>query len=334
MENQNSLLVNNDPFLRDLLLFSVIAKRGSFSAAGTELGISPAHVSKRVLALEETLSCKLFNRTTRRVSITKDGETMLVWAQTIMNNVNGMLETSLGDRVEPRGTLRISTSQRMGRFHIAPVLALLRKRYPKLEVWLELVDRRTDLVAEQFDIDIRVGEVNEQNLIVHKIADSQRILCAAPSYLEERGCPTALSDLQRHDCLLFRGRDQSFGVWRLEGPNGLESVKVTGPMASNHSDVVREWAHEGFGIIMASTWDVAPSIRNGTLVRVLPEHYQPADVSAVTTIRASGSMKIRVCLEFLSDHLSSGPYALLAETTANGLSGPDADTNSTQATVY
>lgn len=235
---------------------------------------------------------------------------MLVWAQTIMDNVNGMLETSLGDRVEPRGTLRISTSQRMGRFHIAPVLALLRKRYPKLEVWLELVDRRTDLVAEQFDIDIRVGEVNEQNLIVHKIADSQRILCAAPSYLEERGSPTTLSDLQRHDCLLFRGRDQSFGVWRLEGSNGVESVKVTGPMASNHSDVVREWAHEGFGIIMASTWDVAPSIRNGKLTRILPEYFQPADVSAVTTIRASGSMKIRVCLEFLSAHLSFGPYAL------------------------
>ncbi|WP_342352877.1 LysR family transcriptional regulator [Pseudomonas lurida] len=302
--------MNNDPFLRDLLLFSVIAKRGSFIAAGTELGISPAHVSKRVLALEEALGCKLFNRTTRRVSITQDGETMLVWAQTIMDNVNGMLETSLGDRIEPRGMLRISTSQRIGRFHIAPVLTLLRKRHPKLEVWLELVDRRTDLIREQFDIDIRVGEVHEQNLIVHKIADSQRILCAAPTYLKERGNPAALNDLQRHDCLLFRGRDQSFGVWRLEGPNGPESVKVTGPMASNHSDIVREWAHEGFGVIMASTWDVAPSISNGKLARILPAYFQPADVSAVTTVRASGSMKIRVCLEFLSAHLSSGPYAL------------------------
>ncbi|WCM48578.1 LysR family transcriptional regulator [Pseudomonas sp. WJP1] len=125
-----------------MLLFSAIAKRASFIAAGMELGISPAHVSKRTAALEVTLRCKLFNRTTRRVSITSDGEVMLVWAQTIMDNVNGMLETSLGDRVEPRGTLRISTSHRMGRFHIAPILALLRKRYPKMEVWLELVDRR------------------------------------------------------------------------------------------------------------------------------------------------------------------------------------------------
>lgn len=310
MENQNAPVVNNDPFLRDLLLFSAIAKRASFVAAGAELGISPAHVSKRVATLEETLGCKLFNRTTRRVSITSDGEVMLAWAQTILGNVNEMLETSLGDRLEPRGTLRISTSHRLGRFHIAPILALLRKRYPKLEVWLELVDRRTDLIAENFDIDIRVGEVTEQNLIAHTITQSQRILCAAPRYLEEKGSPSTLSELTLHDCLLFRGRDQSFGVWRLEGPGGVETVKVTGSMASNHSDVVREWAHEGFGIIMASTWDVAPSFEEGKLVQILPAYRQTANVSAVTTIRASGSVKIKACLEFLSAHLNQGKYAL------------------------
>ncbi|NBA93761.1 LysR substrate-binding domain-containing protein [Pseudomonas sp. R5(2019)] len=310
MENQNSLLLNNDPFLRDLLLFSTIARRSSFVSAGADLGISPAHVSKRVATLEQTLNCKLFNRTTRRVTITREGEAMLIWAKQILENVQGMLEVSHGDRVEPRGLLRISTSQRLGRFHIAPVLALLRKRYPKLEVWLELMDRRTDLTGEQFDIDIRVGDVTEQNLIAHKIASSQRILCAAPSYLAERDYPTSLTDLTQHDCLLFRDRDSSFGIWRLEGPAGMETVKVTGPMASNYSDIVREWAYEGFGIIMASTWDVAPSIDEGKLVRVLPAYRQHADVSAVTTVRASQSEKIRVCLEFLSEQLSSGPYAL------------------------
>ncbi|CAM3749034.1 HTH-type transcriptional regulator DmlR [Pseudomonas reidholzensis] len=310
MENQNSPVVNNDPFLRDLLLFSTIAKRASFIAAGAELGISPAHVSKRVAALEETLGCKLFNRTTRRVSITSEGEAMLVWAKTILDNVNGMLETSLGDRLEPRGTLRISASHRLGRFHIAPILALLRKRYPKLEVWLELLDRRTDLIAENFDIDIRVGEVNEQNLIARRIADSQRILCAAPSYLAERGQPATLAELTLHDCLLFREREQRFGVWRLHGGNGLETVKVTGPMASNHSEVVHGWAHEGFGIIMASTWDVATSIAEGKLVRVLPAYQQPANVSAVTSVRAAGSVKINVCLEFLTAQLNAGAYAL------------------------
>lgn len=310
MEYQNSLLLNNDPFLRDLLLFTTIARRSSFVSAGADLGISPAHVSKRIATLEESLNCKLFNRTTRRVTITREGETMLVWAKQILDNVHGMLETSHRDRVEPRGLLRISTSQRLGRFHIAPILALLRKRYPKLEVWLELMDRRTDLTSEQFDIDIRVGDVTEQNLIAHKIVSSQRILCAAPSYLAERGYPASLPDLAHHDCLLFRDRDSSFGIWRLEGPIGMETVKVTGPMASNNSDIVREWANEGLGIIMASMWDVAPSFEEGKLTRLLLAYRQPADVSAVTTVRASQSEKIKVCLEFLSEQLTNGPYAL------------------------
>ncbi|CRM39798.1 D-malate degradation protein R [Pseudomonas sp. 22 E 5] len=235
---------------------------------------------------------------------------MLVWAKQILENVHGMLETSHGDRVEPRGLLRISTSQRLGRFHIAPILALLRKRYPKLEVWLELMDRRTDLTSEQFDIDIRVGDVTEQNLIARKIVSSQRILCAAPSYLAERGYPASLPDLAHHDCLLFRDRDSSFGIWRLEGPIGMETVKVTGPMASNNSDIVREWAHDGLGVIMASIWDVAPSFEEGKLTRLLPAYHQSADVSAVTTVRASQSEKIKVCLEFLSEQLTTGPYAL------------------------
>ncbi|WP_459742999.1 LysR substrate-binding domain-containing protein [Pseudomonas sp. 3A(2025)] len=319
MESQNSPITNNDPFLRDLLLFVTIAKRSSFASAGAELGISPAHVSKRLATLEHTLNCKLFNRTTRRVSITREGEAMLVWARKILEDVETMLDTAHGDKVEPKGLLRITTSQRLGRFHVAPVLALLRKRYPKLDVWLELTDKRTDLIGEQFDIDIRVGEISEQHLIAHRIVSSERILCAAPSYLEQRGHPASLADLTRHDCLLFRDRDSSFGLWRLEGPSGMQSVKVTGPMAANNSDIVREWAHDGFGIILASAWDVAPSFEAGKLVRLLPAWRQAADVSAVTTVRGSESEKIRVCLDFLSRQLSEGPHALRGIVTPPAL---------------
>ncbi|TDX13144.1 LysR family transcriptional regulator [Buttiauxella sp. BIGb0552] len=310
MEILNSQLVNNDPLLRDLLLLITIAKRSSFVMAGAELGLSPSHVSKRLATLEEMLDCKLFNRTTRRVSITRDGEKMLVWAQKIIDDVNGMLETSHGDKAEPKGLLRISTSQRLGRFHIAPILALLRRRYPKLEVWLELMDRRADLPGEQFDIDIRVGDINEQHLIAHKIASSHRILCAAPSYISERGEPKTFAELKEHDCLLFRDRESSFGIWQLESTAGIETVKVTGPMASNYSDIVREWAHEGYGIILASTWDVATSLEEGYLVRILPAYLQSADISAVTMLRSAESEKIRICLDFLRTELREGPYAL------------------------
>lgn len=310
METHNVQLANNDPLLRDLLLFCSVARRSSFIAAATEMGISPAHVSKRIATLEKQLGVRLLHRTTRRVSVTDDGETVFQWAQKILEDVEGMTEAVASLRSEPRGLLRISTSLRLGRDHVSPVLALLRKRYPALDIWLELLDRRVDLIGENFDLDLRVGEVHEPHLIAHKIIESSRILCAAPSYIERRGEPKSLAELAQHECLLFRERDQSFGVWRLSGPNGWETVKVTGPMASNHSDIVRQWAREGYGIIMASIWDVAASFENGELVAVLPQYKQPADVWAVTTARSTGSAKVRVCIEFLREQLTRGPFAL------------------------
>jgi LysR family transcriptional activator of dmlA len=310
MANQNVQLANNDAFLRDLQLFCTVAQRSSFIAGATEMGISAAHVSKRIAMLEKSLGVRLFHRTTRRVSVTDDGEMIYQWAQKILQDVEGMTDAVANLRSEPRGLVRISSSFRLGRDHIAPVLALLRQRYPALEIWLELLDRRVDLIGENFDLDFRVGEVHEPHLIAHRITENRRILCAAPAYLERRGQPKSLADLAQHDCLLFREREQSFGVWRMYGPNGLETVKITGPMASNHSDIVRQWAYHGYGIIMASVWDVASSLASGQLVRILPLYSQPADVWAVTTARSTGSAKVKVCVEFLKEQLTHGPYAL------------------------
>jgi len=313
MEIQNARLANNDPFLRDLRLFCMVAHRASFIAAAHEMGLSPAHVSKRIAMLEAGLGARLFHRTTRRVSVTVDGESALAWAQKILDDVDNMLEAVGGPSRaggEPRGLLRIATSLRLGRRHVAPVLALLRQQHPALEIWLELLDRRVDLIGENFDLDIRVGEVHEPHLIATRLGSGSRVLCAAPAYLARRGVPRQPSELAGHDCLLHRERDQAFGVWRLQGPDGAQTVKVGGPMASNHTDVARQWAHDGYGIIMASTWDVADSLRAGQLVRVLPDWQQPADVWAVTSARTSASARMRACIGFLKDRLAQGPHAL------------------------
>jgi len=138
MKNQNALIANNEPLLRDLQLFCEVARRSSFIAAATEIGLSPAHVSKRIATLETLLGVKLFNRTTRRVNITSDGEAAFIWAQKILENVESMFESLSAAHSEPRGTLRISTSLRLGREHVAPILSLLRKRHP--------TDRRSQLL--------------------------------------------------------------------------------------------------------------------------------------------------------------------------------------------
>jgi LysR family transcriptional activator of dmlA len=310
MASQNLRLLNNEPFLRDLALFCAIARRASFIAAASELGMSAAHASARIAALEAMLGVKLFHRTTRKVSVSEDGETVYRWALKILEDVEGMTEAVASVRSEPRGLLRISTSRRLGYAHLAPILSLLRQRYPELETWLELLDRRVDLIGEGFDIDVRVGEVHEPHLVAHRIVGSSRIVCAAPSYLARRGAPALPNDLSRHDCLVFRDREQSFGAWRLHGEGGVETVKVTGPMASNHSDIVRQWALDGHGIILASVWDVADSLESGALRRVLPAWQEPADVWAVTPARSTESARIRTCITFLKEQLLQGQFAL------------------------
>jgi LysR family transcriptional activator of dmlA len=302
--------VKNEWDLLDLRVFCTIARRSSFVAAATDLGISPAYVSKRVADLERALGATLFHRTTRRVSITEAGETAYAWARRVLEAADSLNQQVTGHKKSISGVFRVSTSLRLGRNHVSPILAQLSKRHSELEVWLELVDRRIDLLAEGFDVDIRMGEVEEPHLVAHLIANNVRVLCAAPSYLKRRGHPKNLADLARHDCLLYRERHQTFGVWRLIGPHGPETVRVDGPMGSNHSDIVRNWALEGRGITLLAGWDVAAQLHDGSVERVLPAYSQKADVWAATPARLEDSVKLRAGVEFLVRQLRHGPHAL------------------------
>ena len=302
--------MNNRPDLNDLHVFCTVAQRASFVASATELGVSQAFVSKRISILEKQLGVRLFHRTTRRVHISDEGERIYAAARKILEDVSTLTETAISAKGEPSGQLRISTSLRLGRNHVSHVLSLLQRRYPKLDIWLELLDRRVNLVEEGYDVDIRVGEPTQPQLIAHRIVESSRILCAAPSYLKRHGQPKSLADLAQHDCLVFRDREQAFGVWRLQGPNGVDTVKVTGRFGSNHSDVVLNWGIDGNGILLLSVWDIATQLKEGSLVRVLPAYREPANVWAMTSSRSLDSAKVRVCVEFMKRHLSKGKFAL------------------------
>jgi LysR family transcriptional activator of dmlA len=298
----------NNTELVDLRILCCVARLSSFVAAAQELGISPAYVSKRIAEFERRFGVTLFHRTTRRVRLSTQGEAACAWARKILADVDGLIIEMSNTQAAPSGPLRVSTSLRLGRNHVSPILALLGQTYSGLEIWLELVNNHMDMISENIDIDIRVGEVNEQNLVAQRIIKSERVLCASPAYLEKRGAPASVADLARHDCLLFRGRDQPFGVWRLKGPGGVESIKVSGRAGSNHGDIIRNWALDGYGIIMLSDWDVAADLDSGALIRVLPGHAQAADVMAVT--HPASSAKIRHAVEFLMAQLREGRYSL------------------------
>ena len=309
--------MNNKPLLEDLRLFCTVVRNQGFAASARELGASNAYVSKRIALLEDSLQVRLLHRTTRSVSLTEQGDIVHQWAQRILEDVDQMGEALTQVRTAPTGLLRVCTSSGFGRNHLGPALSALARRYPGLEIQLELLDRPVALIEEGFQLDVRVGEVREPHLISRRIARNRRVLCAAPAYLAEHGAPERVADLARHRCIPIRERDEEkYGRWTLEGPAGSESVKVGGPLSASNGEIVHRWAIDGHGIILRSIWDVGPSLARGDLVRVLPDYDQPADVWAAYPARLSTSAKLRVCVEFLEDWL--GRSKLAVEPTAGG----------------
>jgi LysR family transcriptional activator of dmlA len=302
--------VNLNFQLDDMRVFCLAARKASFAATAMELGTSPAYVSKRIAILEKTLGVTLFHRSARRVTVTDEGERVYAAAQQIFQGVDSLGDTLAEGREEPHGSLLVTTSFMLGRKHIGPALSLLAQRYPGLDITLDVVDRRVDLVSENVDLDVRIAEVAEPHLVAHHLAPNRRMLYAAPSYLERRGTPASVAELSRHDCLVLRDRNQPFGVWSLAGPDGPAKQKVTGRMASNNAEIVRRWAIDGHGIFLPSHWDAYDDVQAGHLVPVLPAYSQQADIWAASTVRLSRSAKVRVCVRFLQEQLANGPFAL------------------------
>nr|WP_315249114.1 LysR substrate-binding domain-containing protein [uncultured Duganella sp.] len=289
----------------DLRVFTTAARKASFAAAAEELGMSPAYVSKRIGILEQMLGVRLFHRSTRRVVVSEDGEKVYAHATTILENLDSLLHEVSERRQVPRGLLRISSSFGFGRNVVAPVVARLVAAHPTLQVRFEVFDRLVDIVAEGFDLDIRIGDDIASHLIARKLMANHRILCASPAYLKRHGTPRNLQELSGHNCLAIKERDLPFGVWSLRAGGGAqETVKVTGSLSSNHGEIALQWAVAGAGIVLRSQWDAQPHLDSGELVPILPQYTQSANVWAVYPQRLAGSAKVRVCVEFMQQQLA------------------------------
>ncbi|AKQ57067.1 LysR substrate-binding domain-containing protein [Bordetella hinzii] len=311
--------MNNDVLPADLRVFCAVARASSFSAAAEALGMSPAYVTKRIRLLEAGLGTPLFHRTTRRVVISEAGERVYHWAQRILDDVDHLVEEAGITRREPRGLLRVCSSFGYGRRVVAPALSAFVARHPAVQVRFEVFDRLVDVAAEGYDLDVRVGDDIAPHLIARKLAANHRVLCASPAYLAERGTPRSLAELSAHDCLVIKERDHPFGVWRLQRGRREQTVKVRGPLSANNGEMAVQWAVDGRGIILRSTWDVQPLIDAGKLVPILPQYRQTANVWAVYPARLNASAKVRACVEFLARHIPGEAPDLQA-----GHSGPQA----------
>ncbi len=289
----------------DLEFFTLLMKHGNLAAAAQEMGITPPSVSKRLAALEARLGVRLLHRTTRRISLTPEGETYLVEGARVLGELAALERTVAGARVAPRGLIKLSATLGFGRRHVAPLLAKFARAYPEIEIQLHLSDRPPNLVEQGFDMAIRFGELPDARLIARKLADNRRLLCAAPAYLRLHGEPSSPRELQQHQCIFLRESDDPFGTWHLRSGSRQETVKVRGPLSSNDGDCVLSWALDGFGILMRSEWDAAPYLRSGRLQPVLPGWMlPPADIYLVFPATANLSAKTRVFADFLFEQFA------------------------------
>lgn len=296
------------PLTEDFRVFLAVVRKHSFLGAAKELGQSPAYVSKRIQMLERALKVRLLYRTSRHIALTDDGELVRHRATQILDDIDDMYADLSEARRTPRGALHICGSFGFGRTHLAPALAQLAEQYSELEIRLELFDRVVDIVGEGFDLEIRVGDDLPSQHLSKLLTTNLRVLCATPEYLERHGTPVCLEDLQQHHCLVINERNNAFGIWHLEDRSGkLHSIRVSGPLSSNHGEIVLQWALYGRGILLRSMWDVGPYLKQGQLVRVLPDYGQSANVWAVYPTRLSNSAKLRVCVEFLEQHFKQLP---------------------------
>jgi len=290
--------------IAELRTFERILALGSLSAAGHDLGVGLAVVSKRLASLERRTGVRLINRTTRRLSATEEGLRLLGHVERVLDELAAAEARLASGREAPYGVLRVSAPVSFGRIHLAPVAAELARLHPKLEIELRLDDRLADLIEERIDVAVRIGEPRDSTAVMRKLADNHRILVAAPAYLASRGRPRTPDELSGHDLLRF---GEGVEPWRLEGPGGASAEVDARPrLRADNGDVVHAWALAGCGVVLKSSIDVADDLRGGALERVLPDWKSlPAPIYALMPPGPYLPTKARVFLDAVAARLKS-----------------------------
>jgi len=288
----------------ELGFFCLLVRVGSLVATARELNLTPPAVSRRLSQLEERLGVRLLNRTTRRISLTSEGEVYFAHAQRILGDIDEMERLVASSRAAPKGLLRINAPLGFGRSYVGPAMAAFSRRYPDVELQLQLSDRPISLPDDSIDITIRLGELPDSRLVARKIAPNRRLLVASPGYLKAAGEPAHPQELTQHQCIVLRQNETAYGNWRLSRSGRTETVKVHGRLCTNDGEVALCWALDGLGILMRAEWDVAKYLRSGRLVQVLSGHETPpADIYAVFSERLNLSAKVTCFVEHLRSYL-------------------------------
>jgi DNA-binding transcriptional LysR family regulator len=297
--------------VEEIEAFAAVAESGSFALAARRLGRDASVLSRRVTALEARLGVRLLARTTRRVTTTEAGAGYLPRVQAILAEwALADAEASKG-AAAPRGVLRLALPAAFGRLWITPLLPAFLAAYPGLQVEAQYGDRYVDIAAERVDAAVRVGVLPASGLVARRLAQFSRLLCAAPSYLAERGAPAVPEDLTRHACLGFT-RHRFWPTWPLRRGAERTEIQVRGPMVSDDGEALATAAAGGAGIMLASEWLVQRQLVDGSLVRVLSD-WSVEGAEAVSAVLPPGRLvpgKTRAFVDWIAAAFTPAPWGL------------------------
>ena len=293
-----------------LVIFARVVEAGSFSEAARRMDISRSAVSKAVAKLEKGLSTRLLLRSTRHLSLTETGVALSEYALRILEEAEHAERAVNSLDAEPQGTLKVSVPNSFGTRHVAPALPCFLARYPEIKVDLTITDRPGDLIEEGYDVQIRVTNEPDLNLVARKIAPVHRMLCATPLYFQQWGVPQTPEDLVKYNCLDC-GLSAEQGYWRFTGPEGKGKIKVpvSGNLRINDNDALAQAALHGLGIALLPTYTIGMDFQKGRLQTVLPEYLSvERHIYACYLPSRHLPIKIRAFIDFLSEHVGDMPY--------------------------
>ncbi len=296
----------------DLRVFVRAVDLGSFSSAAKDLGLTPSAVSKLVSRLEDRLGARLLERSTRRLALTPEGEMFFARAKRIVGEIEEAEEEVTRMRGAPRGRLHINSGTAFGLHQLTPALADFLARYPEIDVELSITDRLVDLIEEHADIAVRSGHIPKGPFVQRKIADLQRVICAAPSYLARRGTPKTAADLKQHDCIVVAGAGLS--RWPFETRVGIDVVDIRPRVVTDDAEAALRLAVEGAGITRLSEVIVGTALQRGELEMLLTDvhHVEPFPLAAIYPAGRQRLPRVAVFIEFLVERFGNAPWRVPA----------------------
>ena len=286
----------------DIATFIRVVDLGSFAAVAKESGLTPSAIS--VSRLEDRLGVKLLQRSTRRLVLSQEGETYAMRGREILAAIEAAEAEVTAGRGRPRGHLRVNTGTAFAKHHLAGLLPEFLKRHPEITVELSVIDRRIDVVADQIDVAIRVGPLDDTSLVSVRLGEVRRIIAASPSYLRRHGKPRQAQELTSHNCLLLRGFSR-LARWPMYVNGERRLIPVTGSVSSDSADVLLELAIAGVGIIRLGDFLGRAALSAGRLVPLL-EGCHDDDPTPLTALLPPGRQnvpRVRAFVGFLQRRL-------------------------------